>query len=272
MNREGLTPPQLEQESQPRAAAQGALAPFREKIEKFANNVIPDLRDNFPRLSRLKSWEASDSESDPTAASRVKQKFLSREQHDQFLSALEFAQEGELYEHTWLVGSKEAKTLHPHTFLAEKGTEGFNLFFIDPEHNVGNQNFFRPKISNLISMRVAEDYSESEINIIRFNVDGIPPEQLKLQQQFMAARELLEKGEASLLAGHSENILFQAMLKPESAMIHARYTNERKAADFLAGGHGSRALRGKVKANEAILNRFVNYLQAGKFEKSKRFN
>lgn len=245
---------------------------FRERMEKITDNIIPDLRDNFPALSNLKQWELSDSEADPSAVSRVKERFISREQHQQFLSALADIKPGQFYEYTWLVGRKPDGTSHPHVFLAENTGDKFNLFFIDPEHNVGKQNMFRPKISNLIAMRIAADYESSEINIMRFNTEGLTPDQLKLRQQFAAAKELLdEKHQPAMLENLQNNILFQASIGAHSAILRAKYGNSGKTSEFFGGGAGPRALRGKVRANYAIISRFISYLEEGKLEASKRF-
>ncbi len=245
---------------------------FREKLEKLTDNIIPDLRDNFPNLSKIKSWEVNDTEPASPSVDKMREKFLSRGQHQELVSLSKSVFEsGKLYEYTWLVGQKSQKTLHPHTFLGEKSEKGANLFFLDPEHNVGNHNFFRPKISNLISMHLGENYEDSQINIIRFNIQGLAPEQLKLQRQFLAAKELLNQEKPTMIKDLPENILFQAVVKDHQALLSARYTNEQKAQDFLRGGHGSRALRGKIKANTIIINRLINFLRAGKFEETKRF-
>jgi hypothetical protein len=161
--------------------------------------------------------------------------------------------------------------MHPHTFLAEKSEAGINLFFIDPEHNVGTQNFLRPKISNLIGINLRDSYENSQFSVIRFNVNGLTPDQLKLQQQFTAARELLTAGQPAMLNDLPQNILFQAGAEKGKAYLHARYTNENKAQKFLKGGDGSRALRGKIKANTVIINRLIGFLAEGNFKPTKRF-
>jgi len=137
---------------------------FREGITKFTENILPDVRDNFPQLSQLRSWETSSSEQDPQAIERVKAKFISEDQHRQLLSALQLLPpENQLLECLWFVGKQEKGSKHPHVFLVERTGEDFNLFFIDPEHNVSSKNFLRPKISNLIAMRLKPDMESSEI-------------------------------------------------------------------------------------------------------------
>lgn len=74
-----------------------------------------------------------------------------------------------------------------------------------------------------------------------------------------------------MLENLQENVLFHAAIRAHSVLLRARYTNEGKANEFLQGGDGSRALRGKIKSNQAILTRFIDYLQTGRFEISKRF-
>lgn len=244
---------------------------FREGLEKFTNNIIPDLRDNFPRLSSLKNWEIADSETDPDAAARVKDRFLSEPQYQRLRSTTDQLPAEGLYEHTWLVGDKTKGTYHPHVFLVDRSGAGSDLFFIDPEHNVGRQNLFRPKISNLMAIKLADSYENSEISIIRFSAEGLTPDQLKLQQQFQVVRQLGDQDSLQILEAVPDNVLFHGAIQAHSAKLSARYTNDRKAADFLNGGTGSRALRGKIKANEAIVNRFITYLEEGKFALSKRF-
>ncbi len=245
---------------------------FREQFAKITDNVIPDLRDNFPRLSKIRSWEITNKEADSTSIDQIREKFLSRSRYQELKAAAESALEsGQLYEHTWIVGSREKGTNHPHTFLGEKSEYGANLFFIDPEHNVGKQNVFRPKISNLVSIDLGDNYHNSRFAVIRFNIEGLTPDQLKLQQQFVAAKELLDKDGPTMLKGSQENILFQAIVENGKVVLRARYTNEKKAQNFLHGGEGSRALRGKIKANAIIVDRLISFLQAGKFEPTKRF-
>ncbi|TSC80924.1 MAG: hypothetical protein G01um101429_49 [Parcubacteria group bacterium Gr01-1014_29] len=177
----------------------------------------------------------------------------------------------ESYQTIILVGEKEKGTRHPHLFVAERDTDGIQLFFVDPEHAVGKQNILRPRIGNLMALRIYNDRSDPELAILRYRTKKIEEKDitvLKLQPQLEAARKLIHnEGVPKFLQGKEEEILFRIVIKQEKGLAQARYTNKKSLQSFLQGGKGSSLLEGKADSQQAIVNRFIQYMEEGRFGK-----
>lgn len=238
------------------------------KFEKIISNIVPDILDNFAYNEELPIFENKNTEN----VDKVMYRLLTEDQRKRLLDFMDGLEDGR-YEYLSLVGEKDNGTLHPHLFVVEKRDGVVKLNFVDPEHNVGNQNLLRPKISNLMAINVPEGKdSVPELVILRFATEGLFPDDLKLKNQSIAASQLIDReGIPEMLVDFPKNILFRLVVKKIGLTLQARYTNTKKATDFLAGGDGSRALRGKVRAEQYLVERFIKFLEEGHFKLSERF-
>jgi hypothetical protein len=230
------------------------------KVEKFVKNVVPDLLDNFPNKLELPTYEYSGEE-----AGFLMERLIPEVQRNKAMELTSEMADGTYFYRT-LVGSREEGTTHPHDFYIEKKAENTRFYFIDPEHNVGANNVFRPKIGNLMAIELSRN-GESHCAILRFRTDGIPMNVLKLKPQYEASRTLIEdEGTPAFLKGREENILYRIVAQPNKVTTQTRFTNKQEAMSFASGMPGSLALEGKAAAHAALFNRFLSLLSGGSFE------
>jgi len=233
--------------------------------ETIRKNVIPDISDN------LSSREPLFIEGVGEQGKKLLERMIPKEKREQLLVMIRDFEEHSSYQTTTLVGEKKKRTQHPHLFVIERGDNHIQLFFVDPEHNVGKQNTLRPRIGNLMSLKIYEGNSEPELAILRFRTPEIEDKDitlLKIQPQLEAARALIEnEGVPQFLEDFREEILFRIVVRHDKSVLQARYTKEQGLKSFLEGGKGSSALEGKVDSQNAIIDRFVRFLEEKKFKK-----
>lgn len=237
------------------------------QVERFIKSGIPDFLDNVQR-----QFEPEVVEQDSYANEKMLERLLPQEAREQLLALSENFERGQDYRAVILVGKKENGTLHPHLFVIQRTEKGIELFFVDPEHNVGKHNLLRPKIENLITMKVPQgSEAHSELAILRFRTNNIKDVTLlKLQPQLEAARTLIDNdGVPQILQEYKNDITLRIVIKEGKTITQSRYTSKKELESFLAGKQGSFALEGKVQSQQAILKRFVEYLQEDKFKKKE---
>lgn len=240
------------------------------KLRRIRDNVLPDTMDNFGREKAPNAAERIFTS--PEEARAVLDRLCPKESLDAIRHLTEHFEVGHTQRARTVVGDAESGTRHPHDFVIEKDEMGTSLYFVDPEHYVGERNMRRPSISNLMALRIPkEDTSLPGVVITRFRTASLAASdrtELKMDNQLVHARELFHtQGVPTFLAATLNEIVFRTMITEERGIVQSRYVGTTFALEmFLDGNKSAYALEGKVTAQNAVLESFVRLLQEGAFE------
>lgn len=191
---------------------------------------------------------------------------------------------GAMYEHNEIVGRKSDGRVHPHEFMARKIDDNtLELFFVDPEHNIGKDSQFIPAVSNMMSARIYVDGRDPEFAILRHKTERVVAEHplkglvVKLSHQSRAAQQLLGRdGIPEYLNDFQDQILFRLVIKRERAsdrrprfgLVQSIFSTPRELSQLLDENlKPNGALEHKLDVEQIIFERFAEYMQNGMFAK-----
>ncbi|MDP3646340.1 MAG: hypothetical protein Q8R25_04595 [bacterium] len=240
------------------------------KLQRIKNSVIPDVLDNFgrknaPPIAERKFENPEDSLPVLERLCPEKIRIRLRELTKDFDQSVTYRAR---------ISVNHGGAKHPHDFVVEKNNGVTSFHFVDPEHFVGKRTLRRPSISNLMSLRLADDTGElPEIAIVRFRTKTIAESditQLKMERQLNHTRTLIENdGLPALLKNNPEEVTFRTVVTPREALIQSRYIGEEGLKNFLDGRSPALVLEGKITSQQAVLQSFIRLLETGKFEPVK---
>lgn len=242
--------------------------------ERIIRSIIPDLRDNLP-TSKIPASAVQ--ESGPFANTlRLSEKVLPTTTREELISATESVSDGR-YRARFKAGSIEKGTLHIHDYILDKVGKERIFSFVDAEHMVGTSKNpgvlprtgeFRPRIANLLSIRLTEDPAHMEFTSLRFRTNALGE-----NRQLFKSKHLLKELETMvashslppMLAGHENEIIYYLSLRPEMARVQARYSNATDLQAYLQGETRSEMLKGRITTQRAVVDKILRYIQAEKF-------
>jgi hypothetical protein len=242
--------------------------------ERLINNYIPDLRDNF--RTDMPPPIATEALRNPLEAMPLVERLMPREERAALEAAARSLEPGE-YRARIAVGSVEKGTRHPHDFVLDREDGSTSLYFVDPEHQMGkstNRGFLlrngdlRPKMSNLVAVRLAADSVIPDISVLRYRAVALSdPHLLKMGSQLEVAKLMLADTEIPEILREKENeITYRLNVRPDSMLIQSRYASTDDLHRFLQGGVSAKALEGKLHSYRVIMRHFLTHMAAGRFE------
>lgn len=239
------------------------------QIPRIRKNVIPDIMDNMP--SRKAPPTVEKNFESVSEASPVLERLCPHEARQALRSLTSEFEEGATYRARTTVGSLEDGTKHPHDFVLEKHGGDLCLYFVDPEHFVGERNLRRPSISNLMALRLPVGGSEPSVAVARFRTQTIAATdiaELKMERQLAHARQLIDNdGLPEPLRSHERDVLFRLLATPQRALLQSRYVGTSFGMELLLeGARSAPVLEGKVDSQRAIIESFLQLLRAGEFK------
>ncbi len=245
------------------------------QVKRFRENVISDIRDNFESKEAPRTLERT--LKTPEDSKKLLMRLFPEEARENLCLLTQSLPLNTPYRARALIGAMEKGTRHAHDFIIEKTEEGVSLFFVDPEHHVGENNWRRPPVGNIATAYLPADKSKQpDIAIIRFRTPELVKKKgiatLKLEPQYGHARELIERdGIPQFLEDIPEEILFRAAVKHGShgkdgkMLVQSRYIDGRDANLFLDGAPSASVLEGKIASQQAILKTFIKLLREEEF-------
>jgi len=180
------------------------------------------------------------------------------------------------------VGSNAEGTAHPHFFVIDRDEESARLLFVDPEHylnrtkrdmkNLVREGDIRPKVCNLMAIRIREGNAPPDIAVTRFRTNEIKnPSDISFETQLGVARELFQnQGIPPMLADKEREIIFRLVIEPSSdkpMLIQSRYVkSEDELKSFLREGSGTPFLEGKRRSFAGLMEEFSAHLKRDEFK------
>ncbi len=246
--------------------------------ENFFENVIPDLRDNLKRKNPPPL--ARESLEHPSEAGPLVERLFPKEIRESLLREVSVLEPG-FHRARIVVGEKKKKNRHPHDFIIDTQEGKINLYFIDPEHQLGKSNNdsiipfprrgnLRPKVVTLFGIQLKEEEEIPDISILRFRAAAVAdPYVLKMTAQLGVVIDLLKTGEVpDFLRGKENEITFRLNIRGGEALVQSRYADSADLIGFLHGEKSAPALEGKANSSTLIMGHFLKYLREGKFQRN----
>lgn len=244
--------------------------------ERFFRNVVPDLLDNIP--SKKGPSVAVEGIESPDQARPLTERIVPAELRDALASHVEHLPEGMSLARV-VVGSVEDGTRHPHDYVIKKTAEDATYYFVDPEHQMGKskkatngpqirKGDLRPKIGNLLALRLKHGSEVPELSILRFRAGAIQdPHVLKMSRQLEEAKKLLDTDALpSFLDGIENDVTFRLQVSLTGMRAESRYATPEELEQFLHGLTDNASLKGKLWSHEQIMRHFLKHLEAGRFK------
>ncbi len=244
------------------------MRPTVPSLERFCA-IYMDLQDNFPNSRELPHVVDI-----REGHEKILAELCSQEQRQNIVRLTSSWDSGE-YLFRIKVGEVIQGTAHPHDFVVVKEDKHLDLLFIDPENTVGDRNLLRPKIGNLMGVRVGQDEFKTSIAILRFRATDdltiLDPHIFHMPQQTEAAKQMLGGLRLpNFLIGHEQQIVFRLFVSSDFADLQCRHEDQRHMVQFLRGDFTDTWLQSKVHLQQIILGRFIKFLEEGKFKKRKK--
>jgi hypothetical protein len=240
---------------------------FFGELGERAASIANDLRDHLPSAKIPKSVELA-----ADAADRVRERLLPSETARRLFEASSELEPGAWHERTTIVGKTEAGTQHPHRFVAMRLPDSLQLFFLNPEHEVGRQSVIRPKVVNAMAAHVFSN-RPGEVAIVRYRADD--PMRMadrravdRLESQWKSTKDLIERrGLPPELAGRERDVVYRVAVTGGGGILQSRYVTERDLRDYAERGERAGFLDSKERSQRAILDRFLSMMKEGAFRK-----
>ncbi|MES2014523.1 MAG: hypothetical protein V4437_01775 [Patescibacteria group bacterium] len=256
----------------------------RYSADRFVESGIPDLRDN---LEAKKAPAMAVQEAGPFANTyKLMERFAPRALQEELLQATAALPNGR-HRARLKAGAAEDGTKHVHDYIVDKDETGVAFYFVDPEHMMGankkrskiklpRKSDFKPKITNLLGIRINTDPAvSSDFFALRFRTDAFENHQLfKSDHMLEVAEQVLKTGEIpEMLKGHENEIIWRLSVQSDKAVAQGRYADTKDLTRFLRGETPTAMLRGRIKTQRVLVNRFLRHTQNSTFtpiEESKK--
>ncbi len=176
---------------------------------------------------------------------------------------------------TVTAGSLEKGSMHPHVFAILPLGETVEAFFLDPEHEVGEQHWIRPNVVNCVALALHEN-RPSEAGILRYRAERIQ----KLVEQFYPnspggvdniplqlafARECIERKGLRKEFEETNDIVFRLIMRDDSIAFQRTGADKKEFRALCEGTPLPRSLQYKLHAHRAVLERMATLLEKGAF-------
>mgnify|MGYP001131832664 CR=1 FL=1 len=232
----------------------------------WVRRIASDLKDNIPSIEAPPLHESE-------ASISLRERLFPLESQRRILELTKNFEVNVPYGITTIVGNAREGTRHVHRFIVERSDAGVELLFVDPEDYIGKKHLARPRVVNLVQMKLNQN-EPPETAILRHRTHGVRDasqnqldvsiDSLSMQEQ--NARELLANDAIpEILKGHEQEITFRFITSNEKTLLQSRYLDEGEGEDFLAGG-SSPTIEAKLDAHLEIISRFVRLLEAGQLQ------
>lgn len=217
-------------------------------------NIIPEILDNLPfptQTVELQGYKP-----------RLMDRIVPSQLREALMDITTDWQIGDAHGAIVAVGKPRSGSSHPHLFETVKGHESVRLLFVDPENTVGDRNLLKPAVMIMGAVQIPADPSLAvSLDFLRFKSSvHLIPKEMSLQSQYRDAQALTtDLGLPIVVAQHPDSIIYRLSLRPNRALLQARYATRGQIRDILEGGVGSAPLEFRLTALRETLALFPQF-------------
>lgn len=238
--------------------------------------VLYDVMDNFKSATPPREHRIERASADPDEFDDVIERFKEFYAPPELMARIfELFPEHGNFEHHDVVGNREEGTGHGHRYIIERSAteaagEIARILFVDPEHHVGEKNFLRPAIINLMAMEVNETSTEFELRTLRVRTETLDEQVLNSFPKLrVLAEQMLDNCTDSdcleLLGIDPKEVIYYATCDEDGAALMSRYTGETGIQAIHQDTLLPRFILEKILSHQGLLKRIIQKAEAGKY-------